>query len=89
MFWVKKFFWWLFYLTAAGTLVGLTALLTAYMLVLETLPQMDRLEDYRPPVITHIYSNDGTPIAEFYRERRIIVPVSQITNALAMGKAAR
>ncbi|WP_282756271.1 penicillin-binding protein 1A [Desulfuromonas thiophila] len=82
MFWVKKIFWWLFYLTAAGTLVGLTALLTAYVLVLETLPQMDRLEDYQPPVITRIYSNDGTPIAEFYRERRIIVPVSQMPQAL-------
>ena len=33
------------------------------------------LADYRPPVITTVYSDDNRKIAEFYKERRIVVPV--------------
>ena len=54
---------------AAGLLVG------AYLYVAGSLPKVDTLADYRPPIITRVYSDDGTVIAEFSHERRIVVPV--------------
>ncbi|MBN2644545.1 MAG: PBP1A family penicillin-binding protein [Desulfuromonadaceae bacterium] len=63
-------------------IVGLSALIGAYYFVAESLPRMDKLEDYRPPVITRVYSEDNQLIAEFYRERRIVVPVSKMPQKL-------
>jgi penicillin-binding protein 1A len=38
------------------------------------LPKIQSLEDYRPDVITDIYSDDNKVIGEFAVERRIVVP---------------
>ena len=42
------------------------------------LPQIQALEDYRPDVITDIYSDDSKVIGEFAVERRIIVAYDDI-----------
>ncbi len=42
------------------------------------LPKIGSLKDYRPPVITTVYSDDNNRIAEFYKERRIVIPMAQI-----------
>jgi penicillin-binding protein 1A len=46
------------------------------------LPKITSLRDYSPPVITAVYSDGGHKIAEFYKERRIIVPLEQIPEQL-------
>ncbi len=46
------------------------------------LPQIDKLEGYQPSVISRVYSKDGEVIAEFFRERREIVPLSRIPQHL-------
>jgi penicillin-binding protein 1A len=61
---------------------GLVCLGAAYLYVSATLPKVDTLADYRPPVITRILGDDGTPVAEFARERRIVVPVSGMPQQL-------
>jgi len=61
---------------------GLSALVGAYLYVDSSLPRVDTLADYRPPVVTTVYSDDGEVIAEFYRERRIVVPVSRMPQQL-------
>ncbi len=61
---------------------GVVALLVAYLYVNRTLPKVDTLADYRPPIISRVYSDDGAVIAEFSRERRIIVPVSRMPRQL-------
>jgi penicillin-binding protein 1A len=38
-----------------------------------SLPRIQSLEDYRPDVITDIYSDDNKVIGEFAVERRIII----------------
>ena len=63
-------------------LLGAAALVGAYFYVSASLPKVDKLADYRPPIITNVYSEDGTVIAEFYRERRIVVPVEQMPRQL-------
>lgn len=49
-----------------------------YFYFSENLPKITNLKDYRPPVITTVYSDDNRKIAEFYKERRIVVPLSKM-----------
>ena len=44
----------------------------------DDLPRIESLAEYRPPVITAVYSDDNRKIGEFYKERRIVVPLSDI-----------
>ncbi|OEU53838.1 MAG: penicillin-binding protein [Desulfuromonadales bacterium C00003096] len=70
-------------LTAAGLLGSMAlCLLGAYLYVSARLPKVETLADYRPPVITRILGDDGALIAELYRERRILVPVSSMPRQL-------
>jgi penicillin-binding protein 1A len=69
-------------------LFGSLALLGAYLYVAGALPKVDTLADYRPPVITRVFSDDGTVIAEFSRERRIVVPVSRMPQQLIQAFVA-
>lgn len=48
----------------------------------EDLPQISSLADYRPPIISTVYSDDSRVIAEFFKERRIITPFAEIPNVL-------
>ncbi len=49
------------------------------------LPQIQSLEDYRPDVITDIYSDDNKVIGEFAVERRIVVPLEGIPPHLQLA----
>ncbi|MCB0221407.1 MAG: transglycosylase domain-containing protein, partial [Chrysiogenetes bacterium] len=44
----------------------------------ESLPQITRLDDYRPNVITHVYDANGKKIWEFFKEQRVVLPLDQI-----------
>ena len=62
-----------------------TALLTVggiYFYLSDDLPKIFSLKDYRPPIITTVYSDDNRKIAEFYKERRIIIPLSSMPKML-------
>jgi penicillin-binding protein 1A len=43
-----------------------------------TLPPIKSLEDYKPPIITKVFSDEGELVGEFFKERRIVVPMGQI-----------
>ncbi|PLX81552.1 MAG: penicillin-binding protein [Desulfuromonas sp.] len=72
----------------ALTLFGVTAVVGAYFYVADSLPQVDGLADYHPPIITRVLAEDGTIIAEFYRERRIPVPFTTIPQQLVQAFVA-
>jgi penicillin-binding protein 1A len=46
------------------------------------LPQVRQLEDYRPDVMTEVFADDGTPIARFAMEHRVMVTYNQISPVL-------
>ncbi len=46
------------------------------------LPKIQSLEDFRPDVITDLYSDDNKVIGEFAIERRIVVPFEEIPAGL-------
>jgi penicillin-binding protein 1A len=49
-----------------------------YYYLSEDLPKITSLADYRPPIITTMYSDDGRKIGEFFKERRIVVPLTEM-----------
>jgi penicillin-binding protein 1A len=63
-------------------LAGVTAMVGVYAYLSDDLPKISSLTDYHPPVITTVYSDDNRKIAEFYKERRIVVPLSKIPRQL-------
>ena len=76
---------------ALGLLGGLAVVGTAtgiYFYMAEDLPKIDSLGDYRPPVISTVYSDDNRKIGEFYTERRIVMPLDQIPEMLRQAFVA-
>lgn len=69
-------------LTLLGGLLAAGGLAAGYFYVESTLPKVETLADYKPPIITRVYSDDGQVIAEFSRERRIVVPVERLPKQL-------
>ena len=73
----------LFYATLAivSVVLGLVAG-GMYFYFTKDLPKISSLKDYRPPVITTVCSDDNRKIGEFFRQRRIIVPLSKMPKML-------
>jgi len=59
-------------------LCGGVASLVVYYSISKDLPKISSLSDYHPSVITTVYADDGRNIAEFFKERRIVLPLSQM-----------
>jgi penicillin-binding protein 1A len=57
----------------AGTLASLTG----------TLPEIMKIEDYKPLVVSEVYARGGEKIGEFSREKRILTPYAKIPRRLA------
>ena len=67
---------------AACSTVLLLAFLGYFFYLLGSLPKVDRLADYRPPILSQVFGEDGTLVGEFYLERRTVVPVDRIPRRL-------
>jgi penicillin-binding protein 1A len=61
-------------LLLAGWLLGMVFL---HQLLLD-LPDIDKLENYTPPLITKIYDVHGEIVTELFTERRTIIPLNDI-----------
>jgi penicillin-binding protein 1A len=71
-----------------GLLLAIIVPVGAYFYLSESLPRVDTLADYRPPIITRVLSDEGEVIAELFEERRIVVPVSRIPMQLIQAFVA-
>jgi len=61
---------------ASGVLAGLIFVYST------NLPKVAELEAYRPDVMTELYASDGTPVASFALEHRVIVTYDQIPQVM-------
>jgi penicillin-binding protein 1A len=61
---------------------GVIGVVGVYFYLSKNLPKIATLKDYRPPVITTVFSDDNRKIAEFFKERRIVIPLSQMSPML-------
>ena len=76
---ILKLFFWMVLLTMIS---GALTIAGIYLYLNENLPKISSLKDYRPPVITTVYSDDNRKIGEFYKERRIVLPLSNMPSML-------
>jgi len=79
---LRTFLLWSFLLGFIFALLGALAGIGVYFYLSNNLPQISSLTEYRPPIITTVYSDDGRKIAEFFEERRIIKPLDEIPQEL-------
>jgi penicillin-binding protein 1A len=61
-----------------GLLSAFASALAVHTWVVRDLPDLGRLEDYRPPLATLVVDREGRPIGEFFEERRRLVPLDAV-----------
>lgn len=69
-------------LAVTVTVVALLAVSGYVFYLMAKLPRVDRLADYKPPIVSQVFGDDGTLVGEFYLERRIVVPVNKMPRKL-------
>jgi penicillin-binding protein 1A len=75
---LRGFFW-----TALVILIlGAAAAAGLYAYFSKDLPQITSLKDYRPPIITTVFSDDNRKIGEFFKERRKVLPLQEMPEML-------
>lgn len=77
---VFRLFKWMLIMGLFLVVVGLAGAAGLYYHLSRDLPKISKLADYRPAVITSVYSDDGRKIAEFFKERRIVIPISDMSD---------
>ncbi|MBC2717460.1 MAG: PBP1A family penicillin-binding protein [Desulfobacteraceae bacterium] len=82
MTFLLKLIKWLFFLTGFGIFLGIVGFAGVYFYFASDLPKISSLNDYRPPIITSVYSDDNRKIAEFYEQQRILKPLSEMPDHL-------
>ncbi len=75
-------------LGVVGLLLAIIVPIGTYFYLSKSLPRVDTLADYRPPIITRVLSDEGEVIAELFEERRIVVPVSRMPKQLIQAFVA-
>lgn len=79
---IKRFLKTAFWSALGLFVIGCASLVAAYLLVSASLPKVDTLAEYHPPIVTTIHGDDGTVISEYSRERRILVSIARIPRPL-------
>jgi len=69
-------------------LLGGLALVGGYQYVSQDLPRITSLMDYRPSIISRVYAEDQRVIAEFFKERRVVIPLNEVPPLLVKAFVA-
>jgi len=69
-------------------LLGGLALVVGYQYVSQDLPRITSLMDYRPSIISRVYAEDQRVIAEFFKERRVVIPLNEVPPLLVKAFVA-
>jgi len=73
---------WFILLSVFMMICGMFGAAGIYFYLGRNLPKISSLKDYRPSVITTVYSDDNRKIAEFFKERRIVIPYPKCLKCL-------
>ncbi|MBW2513386.1 MAG: PBP1A family penicillin-binding protein [Deltaproteobacteria bacterium] len=79
---ISRLFRWALVSLAVGLVVLAIAMGGLYLYLSKDLPKITSLSAYRPATITEVFSDDHRKIGEFYTERRIVIPLSEIPQTL-------
>jgi penicillin-binding protein 1A len=70
------------------SLAGAAALVGGYLYISQDLPRISSLRDYRPAIISTVFDENHRKIAEFFRERRVVVGLSEVPPLLVKAFVA-
>src|SRR3989344_84459 len=59
-------------------LIGCSSLYLLYLSVKKSLPEIIKVEDYKPLLVSQVYDRNNKKFGEFFRERRVLVPYKDI-----------
>lgn len=65
-----------------GTIIGLMAIWLMYQHYSQDLPGFSKLENYKPPTVTRLYSEDGRLMEEYAVEKRLFLPMKNMPKML-------
>ncbi len=77
----------LFAVVALGAIL-LSALFIYIFYLSITLPKVDRLADYKPPIVTQVFGDNGILVGEFFLERRKVIEVNKLPRRLIQAFVA-
>ena len=79
---------WLLWAGVLGFLLGGAGVLWFYQQFLRDLPDLRRIEDYRPALTSVVLDRHGRLIGEFYEEQRRLVPIGEIPRHVQLAFVA-
>ncbi len=79
---LPKIFKLIFLSTLMVVLFTLTAVIGAYYYFSKDLPQLDKIEDYRPPLVSEVFDTNNQKIGEFWSECRFLTPVKEVPDKM-------
>ncbi|NOK22344.1 penicillin-binding protein 1A [Corallococcus carmarthensis] len=68
-----------------GATAGVLAIVGAYYIFSDGLPAIPKVDEYWPPIVTEVYTDDAVLAGEFYNERRKVVPYERIPKRLVQA----
>ena len=78
-----------FVVTALFALAAVGGALTGLVLAFQRdLPLIQELENYEPSVITQVFADDGSVIAEFAVEKRVVISFDEVPEHLKLAFVA-
>lgn len=81
---MKKFFVYSTIFIVLCAALGALGLSGLYWWASNDLPSFTKIADYRPPLVTTVYTRDGSVLGYFYREKRFLVSLDSMSSKLPM-----
>jgi penicillin-binding protein 1A len=75
-------------LAGLGLAAAAGAAFLLYQVIVRDLPDIEGLDDYRPPLASTVHARDGRPIGEFFDERRRLVRLEEIPRHVILAFVA-
>ncbi len=72
-------------LAGLGVAAAAGAAFLLYQVIVRDLPDIERLDHYRPPLASTVYARDGRPIGEFFDQRRRLVRLDEIPRHVVLA----
>ena len=83
--WKRRIALTLAWLGLTGLTAALVGVLGVYYVFSRDLPAIPKVEEYWPPIVTEVYTDDAVLAGEFYSERRKVVPYERIPKRMVPG----
>ena len=82
---LKRFFKTFTLLFSFGVLGGTVLAFGLYYWASNDLPSFSKITDYRPAQVTTVLARDGSLIGQFYREKRYVISMNEMTKYLPLA----